>query len=103
MENRNLTGVITKGGEYGWVKSFTIQYSKDNIIWNKLFDKNGRPAQFLANVDSDNVKKNNFPSTINARYLKIQPLKWHQAIELKLEPIGCYLPYRKSRSKFNNS
>ncbi|KAL7040824.1 hypothetical protein ACKWTF_000531 [Chironomus riparius] len=93
MENRNLTGVITKGGEYGWVKSFTIQYSKDNIIWNKLFDKNGRPAQFLANVDSDNVKKNHFPSPINARYLKIQPLKWHQAIELKLEPIGCYLPY----------
>lgn len=102
MENRNLTGVITKGGEYGWVKSFTIQYSKDNIIWNKLFDKNGRPAQFLANVDSDSVKKNYFPTPINARYLKIQPLKWHQAIELKLEPIGCYLPYRKSQSILNN-
>ena len=96
MENRKLTGVITKGGEYGWVKSYTILYSTDNIIWNKLIEPSGQPKAFLANVDSDNVKKNYFQNPINARYLKIQPLKWHSAIELKLEPIGCYLPYRKS-------
>jgi von Willebrand factor len=96
LENRNLTGIVTKGGEYGWVKSYAVAYSKDNIIWNDLWDHaNGKPKQFLANVDSETVKKNYFPTPINARYLKIKPVKWNSAIELKVEPIGCFLPYRE--------
>lgn len=87
---------MTKGGEYGWVKSFVILYSKDNLIWNKVLDEAGKPIEFLANVDSDNVKMNFFRKPINAQFLKIQPAKWHGAIELKLEPLGCFLPYRKS-------
>lgn len=93
--NRNLTGIITKGGEYGWVKSFIIQYSKDNVIWNKLLDDEGKPREFLANYDSDSEKSNFFKTPINAPFLKIQPLKWHSAIELKIEPLGCFLPYRE--------
>lgn len=88
--------MITKGGEYGWVKSYIVSYSKDNIIWNKINDlSTNKPKQFLANYDSDTPKKNFFPMPINARYIKIQPMKWHAAIELKLEPLGCFLPYRK--------
>jgi F5/8 type C domain len=90
-----LTGVISKGGDYGWVKSYVVLYSKDNLIWNKVLDETGKPKEFLANVDSESVKKNYFKQPINAQYLKIQPTRWHGAIELKLEPIGCYLPYRK--------
>jgi von Willebrand factor len=93
--NRNLTGIITKGGEYGWVKSFMIQYSKDNVIWNKLLDDYGKPREFLANYDSETEKRNLFKTPINAQFLKIQPLKWHSAIELKIEPLGCFLPYRE--------
>jgi integrin beta 3 len=65
------------------------------VIWNKILDNAGRPVEFLGNVDSENVKKNLFKNPINAQYLKIQPLKWHYAIELKIEPIGCYKPYRE--------
>lgn len=93
--HRKLTGVVTKGGEYGWVKTFTVSYSKDNLIWNTVVDDAGQPLQFLANVDDESTKKNLFKYPINAQYLKIQPTKWHSAIELKLEPLGCYLPYRK--------
>jgi F5/8 type C domain len=78
------------------VKTYTVAYSKDNVIWSNLWDHaNGKPKQFLANVDSENAKKNYFPTPINARYLKIQPSKWNSAIELKVEPIGCFLPYRE--------
>lgn len=90
-----MTGVLTKGGEYGWVKSYVVLYSKDNIIWNKILDDTGKPMEYLGNVNSENVKKNLFKHPINAQYLKIQPTRWHGAIELKLEPIGCYLPYRE--------
>jgi F5/8 type C domain len=92
---RKLTGVVTKGGEYGWVKSFTVAVSKDNVIWTKLMNDAGMPLEFLANVDSDSVKKNLFRMPVNAQYLRIQPTKWHGAIELKLEPLGCFQPYRE--------
>lgn len=94
--------MATKGGEYGWVKSYTISHSKDDVIWNKIQDYDtGKPRQFLANVDSENVKKIYFPTPINARYVKIQPTKWRSAIELKLEPIGCYKPYRMLLNKID--
>lgn len=90
-----MTGIITKGGEYGWVKSYSVLFSHDNVIWNKIVDETGKPMEFLANVDSENIKKNLFKQAINARYVKIQPIKWYGAIEMKIEPIGCYLPYRE--------
>jgi von Willebrand factor len=90
-----LTGIKTKGGEYGWIKTFLVLYSQDEIIWNKLLDETGQPKQFLGNFDSETVKNNFFASPVNARYLKVQPIKWHNRIELKIEPIGCFEPYRE--------
>lgn len=87
--------MITKGGEYGWVKSFKVLYSKDNLIWNNILDANGKPQEFLANVNAENTKSTFFKMPIHAQYLKVQPLKWFSAIELKLEPLGCFRPYRK--------
>lgn len=77
------------------MKSYNVLYSQDNIIWNKILDDVGKPREFLANVDSENEKKIFFKNPIKAQYLKIQPTRWHVAIEIKLEPIGCYEPYRK--------
>lgn len=88
---------MTKGGEYGWVKAFIVLYSKDNVIWNKITDDNGKIHEFLANVDSENEKKNLFSNPVKAQFMKIQPTRWHVAIELKLEPIGCFEPYREFR------
>lgn len=66
-----------------------------------MLDAAGNPREFLGNVDSESVKKNLFDNPINAQYMKIQPTKWSGGIELKLEPIGCYLPYRKNYFKQN--
>lgn len=94
--------MATKGGDYGWVKTYTIAYSKDNIIWNKIQDQNtGKPKLFIANVDSENMKKVHFSMPINARYLKVQPTKWRDAIEFKLEPIGCFLPYQLMTTEYD--
>lgn len=96
MDPRLLTGMKTKGGDYGWVKTFQISYSKDNVIWNTVMDDaNEKPKIFVANVDSDTPKTNHFKFPINAQYLKIQPMKWYNAIELKVEPLGCFKPYGK--------
>ncbi|XP_053978189.1 hemocytin [Hylaeus volcanicus] len=93
LEARNLTGVATKGGEDTWTTVYKIFYSNDNRQWNPVVDDNGMEKEFLANFDSETVKKNYFDKPLHARYLKIQPIKWHNHIGLKIEVLGCFLPY----------
>lgn len=92
---RYVTGLVTKGGEYGWVTSYNVDYARDDLVWNTVLDVHGHPKQFLANYDSQSEKRNNFERAIHARYVKLVPTKWHDTIEIKVEPIGCFKPYRK--------
>lgn len=95
MEPRNITGMRTKGGANCWVKAYTIHYTKDLIVWNKILSVGGKSEQlFVANFDSSSEKSNYFRFPIQARSMKLTPTKWHQCIELKIEPIGCYVPYQ---------
>lgn len=95
LEPRNLTGIATKGGEDTWTTLYKILYSNDDQNWNPVVNENGEEKEFLGNFDSETIKKNYFEKPLNARYLKIQPVKWHEHIGLKLEVLGCFLPYRK--------
>ena len=103
LEPRNLTGVATKGGENTWTTVYKVFYSNDNYRWNPVLDENGSEREFLGNFDSDTVKKNYFNKPLYARYLKVQPIKWHSQIGLKLEVLGCFLPYRKYDSRSNQN
>lgn len=96
LQPTHLTGINTKGGDYGWVSAFIVEYSTDGFIWNKIQDSTGEPKVFLGNVDSYSVKSNFFQYPVNSRYLKIVPIKWHETIELKAEPLGCFKFYRKT-------
>lgn len=93
LEPRNVTGIQTKGGPNGWVSAYNIHYSPDFVTWNTILNENGEPKVFLANFDSDTPKTNYFQHPIRARGMKIMPVKWHDCIELRVEPIGCFLPY----------
>lgn len=95
MDARTLTGIKTKGGEYGWVTAYNVLYSPDNLFWSKVLDGDGEPKVFLGNYDSETVKVNNFKMPLNARHLKIVPIKWHETIEMMIEPLGCFKPYRE--------
>ncbi len=97
LQPSHLTGIKTKGGEYGWVSAFVVEYSTDGFIWNQIQDIRAEPKVFLGNVDSTSVKTNFFQYPVNSRYLKIIPTKWHETIELKAEPLGCFTFYRKSK------
>ncbi|XP_026667953.1 hemocytin isoform X2 [Ceratina calcarata] len=97
LEPRNLTGIATKGGEGSWTRAYKVFYSMDNVQWNPVLDENGLEREFLANFDSDSEKRNYFQRPLNARYLKVQPIRWHEQISLKLEVLGCFLPYPPKR------
>lgn len=93
LEPRNVTGLKTKGGEYGWVTGYNVYYSADRITWNPVINADGVVKTFLGNYDSESVKTNSFRRTINMQYLKVVPAKWHDTIELSVEPMGCFKPY----------
>lgn len=95
MEGRNLTGVRTKGGQDGWVSAYNVKYSHDSFSWNPIIDDYGNERMFLANYDDDNEHTNYFKKPIQSQFLKIEPVKWKNNIQMRIEPIGCYLPYRK--------
>ncbi|RVE53530.1 hypothetical protein evm_001900, partial [Chilo suppressalis] len=90
---RNLTGIKTKGGPKGWVSTYKVMYTSDLTTFNPVVDSEGEPTLFPANFDADSEVQNKFKLPIHARYLKILPVKWHGAIEMRVEPIGCFEPY----------
>lgn len=100
LEPRNLTGLVTKGGPDGWVTGFKVQYSPNGKDWNPVVDELGNEKVFLGNFDNDSPRTNEFDLPISAQVLKIIPVKWHDNVQMRVEPKGCYLPYRKLQSKF---
>lgn len=95
LEPRNITGIATKGGEDTWTTVYKVFYSDDDRDWSPVIDEYGVEKEFLGNFDSETVKKNYFERPLRARHLLVQPVKWHEHIGLKLEVLGCFLPYRK--------
>lgn len=93
LEPRTLTGITTKGGDGAWTTAYKIFYSNDKRYWNPVIDKNGNEKEFLSNFDAQNPKTNFFQKPLHARYMKIQPTKWHKHVALKVEPLGCYMTY----------
>lgn len=92
-EPRNVTGIETKGGKRCWVTAYNVLFTNDFVIWNALQTDDGTPKVFIGNVDSASSKVNHFKYPIQTTALKLVPIKWNECIELKAEPIGCFLPY----------
>lgn len=95
MEPREITGLVTRGGENGWVKTYTLQYSQNKKDWNPILDYNQKEKIFLANVDNNSPHKNDFDLPISARYFKIIPATWSENIAMRIELHGCFKPYRE--------
>lgn len=93
LEARNLTGVTTKGGDGAWTTAYKIFYSNDGRHWNPVVDENGDEKMFLGNFDAESSQTNFFERPLHAKFLRIQPAKWHDHVALKVEVLGCYLTY----------
>lgn len=93
LRGQNLTGVDTKGGDNIWTVAYKLFYSIDGKQWNPVIDNYHQEKLFLANIDDSTVKTNYFTRPIHARFLRIQPIKWHNHVGLKAEIRGCFTPY----------
>lgn len=68
-------------------------YSSDLNTFHAVSEQNDSPKVFPGNVDGMSVVINTLKSPIRARYFKILPITWHNNIEIRAEPIGCFEPY----------
>ncbi|XP_057325268.1 hemocytin-like isoform X2 [Microplitis mediator] len=93
LQSVNLTGIETKGADNIWTTAYKIFYGKDDQCKNAVVDSNGNEKLFLGNFDDKTTKINYFHKPIHARYLRIQPIKWHEHVGLKVEIHGCFIPY----------
>lgn len=76
------------------MEEFQVSYSTDGYRWSIMKHKNTQEYRnFQGNSDSDSTVTQYFDQLINARYLKITPMKWRNSIGMRLEVIGCYKPY----------
>ncbi|XP_033127056.1 probable carboxypeptidase X1 [Anneissia japonica] len=82
-----VAGVITQGRQCGnnWVTEFRVEYKKSDCSSYHTINET-----FIGNTDRNTEVRNNFPTLITARNIRIHPEKWYgNAASLRFEVIGC--------------
>jgi len=91
---RDLTGFAVQGpyGENMRVRQFNIQFSLDGKVWASLLNMdNGDSDEKMnlpGNANNTAVVTFKFSRPIRARYVKLIPTKWANAIALRVELFG---------------
>uniref|UniRef100_V9KB80 Adipocyte enhancer-binding protein 1-like protein n=1 Tax=Callorhinchus milii TaxID=7868 RepID=V9KB80_CALMI len=87
-----FTGVITQGRDSllhnDWVSSYFVQFSNDSRTWITYSD-GYYDWLFYGNVDIDTPVMNEFPGTVVARYIRINPQTWNGSLCMRMEVLGC--------------
>ncbi|NXA47226.1 DCBD2 protein, partial [Nothocercus julius] len=93
-KEKRITGIITTGStlpeHYYYVSAYRILYSDDAQKW-MVYREPGvdKDKIFQGNTEYYQEVRNNFIPPIIARFFRINPLKWHQKIAMKVELLGC--------------
>ncbi|MGH0139471.1 UNVERIFIED_CONTAM: hypothetical protein FKN15_043549 [Acipenser sinensis] len=93
-KEKRITGISTTGSTmsdyYFYVSGYRVLYSEDGKNWSVFREANAdRDKIFQGNVNYIQEVRNNFIPPIEARYIRINPLQWHQKIAMKVELLGC--------------
>uniref|UniRef100_A0A667Z3D5 Discoidin, CUB and LCCL domain containing 2 n=1 Tax=Myripristis murdjan TaxID=586833 RepID=A0A667Z3D5_9TELE len=91
---KKITGITTTGStmrEYQfYVSAYRVLYSNDGQDWYTYREVESTQEKiFQGNTNTLHEVRNNFIPPIEARFVRINPIRWHQRIALKLELLGC--------------
>ncbi|XP_016383231.1 discoidin, CUB and LCCL domain-containing protein 2 [Sinocyclocheilus rhinocerous] len=93
-KEKKITGITTTGSslqEYQfYISAYEVLYSHDGQQW-KPYQEVGSDKNkiFQGNTNYLQEVRNNFIPPVEARFIRICPLQWHQRIALKMELLGC--------------
>ncbi|MBN3303522.1 DCBD2 protein, partial [Amia calva] len=93
-KEKRITGIITTGSTlkdyYYYVSAYRVLYSHDGQHWDVYREANtDQDKIFQGNANYLQEVRNNFIPPIEARFLRINPVQWHQRIAMKIELLGC--------------
>ena len=89
-----VSGIITQGRSDipQWVTKYEVYYSNDGQHFRPILSPQTHQLQvFTGNGDQNTPKTNTFPA-VTARYIRIRPIEWHQAVALRFNVLGCTVP-----------
>uniref|UniRef100_Q95114-2 Isoform Short of Lactadherin n=1 Tax=Bos taurus TaxID=9913 RepID=Q95114-2 len=91
---KRVTGIITQGardfGHIQYVAAYRVAYGDDGVTWTEYKDPGASESKiFPGNMDNNSHKKNIFETPFQARFVRIQPVAWHNRITLRVELLGC--------------
>ncbi|RXN28997.1 CUB and LCCL domain-containing 2 [Labeo rohita] len=73
-----------------YVSAYEVFYSHDGQQWKPYQEvESDKNKIFQGNTNYLQEVRNNFIPPIEARFIRICPLQWHQRIALKMELLGC--------------
>ncbi|XP_022810089.1 retinoschisin-like [Stylophora pistillata] len=70
-----------------WVKKYTLQYSNDRTTWID-YKEGGEIKIFQGNSDRSSEVKHVLYESVGARYLRILPNAYHDAVCMRMEVFG---------------
>ena len=94
QRTREVFGLVTKGRagfvqkSQEWVTHYRVQYTTDSRHafqqWADVKrDATSPPEVFYANRDADSQFESVFPVPVEARYIRVFPVRWHKNIALR--------------------
>ncbi|XP_069773839.1 LOW QUALITY PROTEIN: inactive carboxypeptidase-like protein X2 [Narcine bancroftii] len=87
-----FSGVILQGRDSlfhnDWVNTYYVQFSNDSRTWMTYTD-GYYDWLFYGNVDTDTPVMSEFPETVVARYIRINPQSWNGSLCMRMEVLAC--------------
>uniref|UniRef100_UPI0037E72EBC discoidin, CUB and LCCL domain-containing protein 1 isoform X2 n=1 Tax=Semicossyphus pulcher TaxID=241346 RepID=UPI0037E72EBC len=99
-ERSTITGVITTGSNKYYIEAFILLFSKDRKNW-KLYKGalSKEKKVFQAYTDGHlRVLNSLFPPVV-ARFVRLQPLRWHGRASSQVQVLGCPVAKVTPRSR----
>ncbi|CAG0879041.1 unnamed protein product [Darwinula stevensoni] len=87
-EQKAIHGMILVG-KAGYVLAVHIQYSKDGSWFSFLSHSNGSPQVIPGPLAPHSKIRHLFKVPFEARYIRVNPLKWINHLELQVDLLGC--------------
>ncbi|XP_045445614.1 hemocytin-like [Melitaea cinxia] len=86
-----IYGVILQGSPLfdQYVSSYDIMYGDDGLVFSTVDGPDGKPKIFRGPVDNKTPVKQMIKPPIEAKYVRIRPISWHDNVAVRLELIGC--------------
>ncbi|KAL4229166.1 Lactadherin [Mactra antiquata] len=95
-EITRITGIITKGravlqGDTAneFVTRYRLLYSLDGQRWEPYSSETVNDQFLPGNTDNESPKVNTLACPFDAKFVRINPLAWHENIALRFDLLGC--------------